>query len=325
MDILTIGLMGAVFLFSASLVGTLYLGWSESRFAQKHIVKKRLLYLSAGGMHGHETLSLYKERALQDAGLLGKFLYKVPRISRLDRLLLRSKAPINASTFLLGSFSLGATGLLLGLRFFPHWGAALVLGLGLGGIPYLLLKSAERSFVKKFEEQLPEAMDFLARAMRSGHALSSAMEMVAKEMEDPICSEFAAAVDEIKFGLSIEDVLDNMCQRSSVADLRFFAISVVLNKETGGNITEVFNKISNLIRQRLQFRRQVQTLTAEGRFSAIVLLLLPVAMAFYVYMANFEYLSLLWTEKAGRMMVGSAVVAQVTGALIMKKMVKLEI
>jgi tight adherence protein B len=316
-------LLLAIFLFAASLTGGLFLAFTETRYAEKKLVRRRLLYMSAGGMHGKEKFSLYKQDAIGEAGFLGGLLYRLPRIPSLDRLLIRSRLPMNASTFVLLSLALGATGAFLGglLPLQPPVGS--VLGLLAGAVPYLLLRRAERTFVRVFEEQLPEVMDFIVRAMRSGHALTSAMEMASQELPDPVASELAATVDQVKFGLSTKDALENLCHRTRVADLRFFSITVVLQKESGGNITEVFSKISHMIRQRLQFGRQVRALTAEGKYSAVVLILLPPALFAYMYVVNFEYISLLWRDPAGRYMAGLGIVAQIFGYAIMRKMASL--
>jgi tight adherence protein B len=232
--------------------------------------------------------------------------------------------PVNASTFVLISLALTVAGAVGGSMLDLQRPLGPLFGAFLGALPYFLLRRAEKKFVRTFEEQLPEALDFIVRAMRSGHALTSAMEMVGQELADPIASEFDATVDQIKFGLSTKSALDNLCQRAAVGDLRYFTIAVTLHKEAGGNITEVFTKISTIIRQRLQFRRQVQALTAEGRFSAVVLVLLPFALFVYVYCVNFDYISLLWRDEAGRVMVVGGLLAQVVGYSIMRKMAQLD-
>jgi tight adherence protein B len=325
MDWLTFALLASVFLFGFSLVGLVFQGVQDSRFAEKRTVKRRLLYMSAGGSHGKEKLSLYTKGAEADAGPLGRFLLTLPRVHALDRLLIQAKTRLTATAFVLLTLGLGLAGLLLGLRFLPQPGAAVPLAFGLAALPYLKLASAARAALRHFEEQLPEALDLLGRGMRSGHALTSAMAMVSEEMGDPIATEFGATVDQINFGLSPEEALENLCERVPSADLRFFTITVLVHKETGGNIAEVFDKISRLIRERLQFKNQVKAMTAEGRLSGVVLLLLPVALFAFLYLQNYEYVSLLWTERAGRILLGVAVTMQVTGWFVMRRMTQIEV
>lgn len=325
MDLTTVLLLCAVFLFTVSLVACLSLAVTEGKFAEKRRVKKRLLFISAGGRHGQEKLSLYRKKVLRDVGPLERFIFQMPRISGLDKKLIKARVPLNASTFLLGSFALGAIGLLAGLKFLSQPLMGIVLGLFCLFLPYLLLKMAEKSYYSKFQEQLPESLDLLARALRSGNALTAGLEMVSEEMEDPLGGEFGAVVDEIKLGLTLNEAFANLCERVPSTDLRFFAIAVLLQKETGGNIAEILDNISNLIRQRIQFSRQVKALTAEGRYSAGVLIFLPIVMFVYMYTVKNDYISLLWTEQIGRYMIAGAIVCQIVGAIVIRRIVDVEI
>ncbi len=325
MDLLTFLILVAVFLFTVSLVGLMFLAWAESKFAEKYVVKKRLYYISAGGKHGQEKLKKYRDRVLKDVGAVERLALKIPRSSRLDRLLLKSKVPLNASTFIFGNLALSILALLIGLKFFPQPLTAIGLGLLILVAPYLALRYMEKAQFDKFQEQLPEALDLLARALRSGHALTSGLEMVSTEMEDPIRSEIGAAVDEINLGLTFQEAFENLCARVPSTDLRFFAISVIIQRETGGNVAEILDNISRLIRERIQFARQVKALTAEGRYSAMVLISLPIVLFFYVYFANYKYISLLWKDNIGIYMLVGAVIAQILGALLIKRIVTIDI
>jgi len=324
-DLLTLLLLGAVFLFTVSLVGVIILAWSESKFAEKQAIKKRLFYISAGGKHGKEKLKKYRDRVLNDVGAFESLALKMPRVSSLDRLLLKTNLPLNASTFIIGTLALATIGTLLALKLLPHAGSAAGVGVLLLILPCLALKIAERNYHNRFQEQLPEALDLLARALRSGHALTSGLEMVATEMEDPIKSEIGAAVDEINLGLTFQEAFDNLCARVPSTDLRFFTISILIQRETGGNVAEILDNISRLIRERIQFARQVRALTAEGRYSAGVLICLPVFLFIYIYFVNYSYLSLLWKENIGEMMLLGAVVSQLIGAYLIKRIVTIEI
>lgn len=325
MDLLTLLILVAVFLFTVSLVGLIFLAWGESRFAEKYIVKKRLYYISAGGKHGKEKLKKYRDRVLKDAGAFERLALKMPRSGRLDRLLLKSKLPLNASTFIFGTLVLSLLALLIGLKFFAQPLTAIGLALLILFAPYLLLRRMEKVQFDKFQEQLPEALDLLARALRSGHALTSGLEMVSTEMEDPIRSEIGAAVDEINLGLTFQEAFENLCARVPSTDLRFFAISVIIQRETGGNVAEILDNISRLIRERIQFARQVKALTAEGRYSAAVLISLPIVLFVYIYFANYKYISLLWKDTLGIYMLIGAGIAQILGALMIKRIVTIDI
>jgi tight adherence protein B len=325
MDLLDILLSVAVFIFTVAFVEVIYLAWTESRFTEKRTVKKRLLYISAGGKHGKEKLAKYRASVLKDIGAYERFVLSLPRWSRLDSLLVKMGLPINASIFLIFSIALGLTGFLVGYRYLPQPLAAVILGVALGFLPYFLLKVAEKNYYEKFIDQLPEALDLLARAMRSGHALTSGLEMISKELPDPIKSEFMATVDEINLGLTLKEAMENLCERVPLTDLRYFAIAVLVQKETGGNVAEILDNISRLIRERVQFQRQVKALTAEGRYSAAVLIALPILMFIYIYFTNYDYLSLLWTEELGHYLLFGAIILQIVGAYMIKRIVTIEI
>jgi len=325
MDTLNLLLLCAVFIFTVAVIVMIYLGWAESRFAEKFTIKRRLLYISAGGKHGQEKLARYRSSILKDVGAFERFVFNLPRISALDSLLIKVKFPVNASIFITASIALGFIGFLIGYRYFPQLIAAILLGIAFLFFPFMLLKLAEKKYYYRFNEQLPEGLDLLARAVRSGHALTSGIEMVSKELTDPICAEFAVTIDEINLGLTFREAMENLCARVPLQDLRFFAIAVMVQKETGGNIAEILDNISRLIRERIQFKRQVRALTAEGRLSAIVLITLPIFMFIYIYFVNYEYISLLWIEPLGQYMLFGAAVMQIIGSYIIKRIVDIDI
>jgi tight adherence protein B len=325
MDLLDTLIMTTVFLFVASLVALLFMAWSESRFVEKQAIKKRLLYISAGGKHGRDKLLNYRDKVLKDAGAMQKLALKMPRVSKLDRMLLKSNLPFTASIFILLSLSLGLIALLLGLKFSPFILLTIMIAVLVACLPYGYLIIAEKAYLNKFQDQLPEALDLLARALRSGHAMTSGLEMVSSEMEAPISLEFGAAVDEINLGLTFEEAFENLCERVPSTDLRFFAISIIIQRETGGNVAEILDNISRLIRERIQFKRQVKALTAEGRLSAMVLIGLPIALFAYIFFINHSYLTLLWTDEIGQYMLAGAIMLQILGAFVIKKIVTIEL
>lgn len=317
--------LGLVFLFAASLVGFFYLSFVESTFVKKQQVKKRLQYISAGGLHGQEKLINYQKNLLKNAGGSQKFVISLPRISSLDRMLIKAGISMSPVAFMLVTILLGCLGGAAGIWILSEKIYAVFLGFFTCGLPYLYLKFKEKIFMVKFEEQLPEALDLLTRALRSGHALSSGLNMVASEMGEPIKSEFSATVDEINLGLTLKEALYNMCKRVPSTDLNFFSIAVLIQKETGGNLAEILSNIGQLIRERIKFKRQVKALTAQGRFSAVILVLLPLAMFAYLYFAQYDYVSLLWRDSLGYILLCASIVMQIIGSYLISKIVKIEI
>ena len=324
MNAQTILILCLVFLFVFLMVVIIYGILNEGNFAEKRTVKKRLLFMSAGGMHGQEKLVRYRNTALKEVGAFEQALLKLPRIPALDRLLAKAKVAINASTFVLASLAFTLLGFLLGYTLLTRISAGIGLGLLFGLTPLMLLRMAARSYYNKFQEQLPEALDLLGRALRSGHALTSGLDMISKETVDPIKAEFAITVDELNLGLTVQEAFDNLCQRVPSADLRFFVVAVTIQRETGGNLAEILDNISRLIRERVQFGRHVMALTAEGRLSAWVLIALPLVMFLYIYLTNFEYISMLWTERVGLILLMGGIVSQIVGAYVMNRIVAIE-
>lgn len=324
MDQYNLFFLAVVFLFASAVILFVYFLWEETKFTEKRIMKKRLLYISAGGKHGKEKLELYKNRVLKDAGFFELIAFKLPRISTIDRMLIKTGLAIPASVFFIISIIAALLGALLAYQFLPGRLTPFIIGFIFLFIPYFILKMYESSILEKFQDQLPEALDLLARAMRSGHALTSGLEMIAGEMSPPIKLEFRATVDEINMGLSVKDAFANMCERVPSTDLRFFTIAILIQRETGGNVAEILDKIGRLIRERLQFRRQVKTLTAEGRLSARILIGLPIVMFIYIYLVNYDYVSLLWTEKIGIYMLIGGIILQIIGAIFIRNIVNIE-
>ena len=324
MDHLTILLYGAIFLFVCLSVLCAYLVWSSSKLVEKRKLKSRLLSISAGGKHGKDKLNLYQKKVFSKAGVLEAFFLSLPRLSRLDRLLLRSGRPISATNFILSSLLLGVVGVTIG--FYLHRSAAT--GLVLGGIfllvPLLWLRSLEQKSLAKFQSQLPEALDLLSRALRSGHALSSGLEMIAEEMSDPLGGEFQAVVDEISLGLTLNEALENLCSRVPSSDLRFLTISILVQKETGGNIAEILDNISKLIRERVKFKRHVDTLTAEGKVSGVILVLLPIVLFCIIYFLNYNYISMLWIEPDGQKLLAGGIVMMILGVMMIRRIIRIE-
>ncbi|MBW2475412.1 MAG: type II secretion system F family protein [Deltaproteobacteria bacterium] len=324
MDHPTILLNGAIFLFVCLSVLCAHLVWSNNKLVEKRKLKTRLLSISAGGKHGKDKLNLYQKKVFSKAGVLEAFFLSLPRLSRLDRLLLRSGRPISATNFILSSLLLGVVGVTIG--FYLHRSAAT--GLVLGGIfllvPLLWLRSLEQKSLAKFQSQLPEALDLLSRALRSGHALSSGLEMIAEEMSDPLGGEFQAVVDEISLGLTLNEALENLCSRVPSSDLRFLTISILVQKETGGNIAEILDNISKLIRERVKFKRHVDTLTAEGKVSGVILVLLPIVLFCIIYFLNYKYISMLWIEPDGQKLLAGGIVMMILGVMMIRRIIRIE-
>jgi tight adherence protein B len=202
---------------------------------------------------------------------------------------------------------------------------ALAIGLFTGPLPILWLMFRRQRRFKKFAKQLPDALELISRALRAGHSLASGFNLVAEQMTAPIRTEFRKAFEEQNLGIPLDEALEGMTERMPNLDLDFFATAVILQRTTGGDLAEILDKIGRLIRERFQIRGQVQALTGEGRLSGIVLLALPPALFAAVWRLNPDYIMLLFTDPLGKTMLAGAVVMQILGALVIRKIVNIRI
>jgi tight adherence protein B len=202
---------------------------------------------------------------------------------------------------------------------------ALAVGLALFSVPWLWLWNKRRVRLKKFAAQLPDALELIARALRAGHSLASGFHLVSEELPPPLGIEFRQVYEEQNFGIAIEDALKSLCDRVPNLDLRFFATAVVVQRQTGGDLAEILDKISSLIRERYRIQNQVKALTGEGRLSGIVLIALPFGLFLVMLYLNPEYVSMLWKTEMGVKMSLFALVMQIFGALMIRKIVNIKV
>ena len=202
----------------------------------------------------------------------------------------------------------------------------LIPGFALGAaVPFLVLLRKRSVRVRKFEEQFPEALDLLSRAIKAGHAFQTAMGMVADEGAEPMGPEFRKTFEEQNYGLPLKDALNNLATRMPLIDVRFFATAVLIQRETGGNLSEILDNLAYVVRERFKILRQVRVYTAHGRMTGYVLLALPAFLALALMFINPEHMNVLFTERTGRMMIAATVVMQTIGYLWIRKIVTIEV
>lgn len=194
-----------------------------------------------------------------------------------------------------------------------------------GAMPLLWLFWKRHQRLGKFENQMPDAMDLLARSLRAGHSMADGLRLIGEEMAEPIAAEFQRCYRQQELGVSLETTLEELTVRVPNLDLRFFVNAVVLQRQTGGDTAEILDKIAYLVRQRFQIRAQVKALTGEGRLSGLVLLALPVVLALYLYVRNPVYLAVLFRDPLGHIMLVAALVLQIVGAFVIKRIVDIKI
>jgi tight adherence protein B len=202
---------------------------------------------------------------------------------------------------------------------------ALVLGVGAGAGPFLYVWNKRRSRLKKFEEIFPEALEFVSRSMRAGHAFSVSLEMIHREFQEPLAGEFRRTFEESNLGLPIEVALQKLAERVPSLDVHFFVSAVLLQKRTGGNLAEILDKLAYIIRERFKLRGRIRAVSAHGRMTATALSCIPIAVAVLMFFTNPDYVKFFFTDDIGNIMLGVAVGLQLVGYFIMQKIVNIEV
>jgi tight adherence protein B len=199
------------------------------------------------------------------------------------------------------------------------------LGVVMFGVPFLWLWNKRRVRLNTFAAQLSDGLELIGRALRAGHSLAAGMHVVAEEMPQPISVEFGRVYEEQNLGIPLEDALNSMCERVPNLDLRFFVTSVAIQRQTGGDLAEILDKIGRLIRERYKILGQVKALTAEGRLSGVVLIALPFVLFLVMLHVKYDYVSLLWTKELGIKMLIGATLMMILGAIVIKKIVDIKV
>jgi tight adherence protein B len=284
-------------------------------------LRRRLQTL--GAAEGNSKFALLRQGRLSSSPTIDSLLRGVPISQRLEELLEQAEIGITVARLLtftmvgaVAAFSLGVFskgGPLLSLLLVPVGGS----------IPLLIVLYARERRSKKLSEQLPDALDMMARSLRAGHALSSSFKMVANEMPQPVSLEFARAFEEQNLGMPFERAVAQMTKRAPKnRDLKIFAVSVIVQKETGGNLVEIIEKIAETVRQRYRFYGKLDTLTAEGRMSSYILGALPILTGMFIGFTNPDYVSLLFTTTLGNGIFAYAFVSWLLGFIWMRRMGK---
>jgi tight adherence protein B len=314
-----------IFIAVVLLIEGVYLTWNSSKGPEAERVARRLRVMSAGGHGDEQNISIVKERLLSQTPTIQRILLQVPRIGAVDRLLQQSGLSWSVAELL------GMSLLAFLVPFFAsgYFALPLLLRLTLAGavatVPFLWVTRAKGKRLTRIDQQLPDALDLMGRALRAGHAFPTALKMVGDEMSDPLASEFRIAFDEVNFGIAMPDALMNLATRVPSTDLRYFVIAVLIQRETGGNLSELLTSISAIIRDRIKLMGQVRVLSAEGKLSAWILSLLPFGAALMIHLVNPTFLQVLYTDSAGQKMLTVAGVMMFFGVLAMRSIIRIRV
>ena len=320
-------LMVSVLVFTAVLLFLegAYLFWKSYKGPEAKKIQARLRALSAS-LDNSKQSHLLKQRMLSEVPAFERILLNMSRAHMLDRFILQAGLGWTVSRLV---FSCAAIGVIACLVMVYGANQSLLLsglvGAGFAATPLLYVSHKRSQRLGKFERQLPEALDLITRALRSGHAFSSALQMVGDEMAEPIAGEFRIVHDEVNFGVALQQALTNLSERIPLTDLRYFIVSVLIQRDSGGNLTEVLSNLSRLIRERHKLMSKVKVLSSEGRLSAWILGIMPFALAGVMYLANPDFMAPLWTDPIGISIIKYMLILMVFGILILRKIIRIRV
>ncbi|MGA6994411.1 MAG: type II secretion system F family protein [Candidatus Deferrimicrobiaceae bacterium] len=301
--------------------GYLILGYEN----EQKDVDRRLSRLEVRDTLAESLPAILKSQVMSDVPLLNQILSNLNFAVRVDKRLQQAGLALKVGTFVLLSCTLFAFGTAVCLLL--NWPLVFALGFGLalGILPNAVVNFRRRLRIKKFTVHFPDALEMFARSLRAGHSFSGAIELVAEEMPEPVGPEFRKIFDEQNLGIPLRQALLGMTERIDSLDVKFLVTAIMIHRDTGGNLAEIIDKISHVIRERFRIQGQLKTFTAQARLTGVILALLPVAAALLIGFLNPQYMRPLWEEPVGKYMIASAVILQVLGVMIIRKIVRIKI
>ncbi len=317
----------ASFIAIIALIDGLYLLWRGINLPGRTKTNKRLHELYAGGISRDEALSLLRKDRLSGNEFLHNVYGTIPRFVHMHRLLEQSAIGLSLSKFILLQVFLVVM-LFTFLYLFTK--SPLLLSVGISAFvgfygPYAVVKFRCDKRRELFQVQLPDALDYMARSLRAGNPFSATIKLVSQEMPEPIAGEFSITFDEINFGLSLDQALHGLFERTQSEEIRYFVTAVILQKTTGGNLAEVLNRIAGIIRARASTKKEIKILSAEMQQSAYVLFALPFVVALALLIINPGYMNVLIEHEMGLVIIGLQVFFMVVGVMIVQKMVNFRV
>lgn len=293
---------------------------------QKRKLKARLQAVQQVSLRSvDEATDILRGEMLSDVAALNKVLIRVPAVLRLQLFLQQAAIEMQVAPFLLIAVILALFAFVGALVAGFAIEFALITSAVGASVPFLVAQFKRQRRFARFEEQFPDAMELLSRAVRAGHAFTTAFSLIAEEMADPVAEEFRITFQQQNLGLPLRDALANMAERVPLPDVRIFIAALEIQRESGGNLGEILNNLSAVVRERFKILREVEVLTAEGRLSMYVLTAMPFIVLALLYMTNPDYIAPLFTDPVGRRALWGAAIMQFIGYLIIRKMVRIKV
>jgi tight adherence protein B len=297
----------------------------DQRNAQARILRERLSTTEKPADQAPLQAALLRDEMLSRIPAFDTFLRRSERVSQLQKLLAQGNVDARAGNFLVlcgvSALVLAAIAFFAGGSLAFAWAGA-ILGFFL---PYAYASHMRTKRFQKFEEKFPEAIDTLARAVRAGHAFTTALEMIANELAEPVAGEFRQLYEEQKFGLPVRDALMNLTERVPLVDVKFFVTAVMLQRETGGNLAEILDNLSYVIRERFKILRQVRVHTAQGRLTMVLLMALPPTIVVMMLTLNRGFIQPLFTDPLGHALIVGGITLQTMGYFVIRKIIRIQV
>lgn len=298
----------------------------NQRSAQARLIKERLTDESkAPERSPDDELALLRDQQLSEIPILDNLLRRSSRITELQDMLVQGRLDLRAGNFLALSVLAGlVTGFIaFYLSGLPEVGGIAIL---IGAVlPYAYASIRRTRRFDKFEELFPEAIDTLARAVRAGHAFTTALELITNEIAEPVAGEFRQLFEEQKFGMPVRDALINLTERVPLVDVKFFVTAVMLQRETGGNLAEILDNLSYVIRERFKIQRQVRVYTAQGRLTMGLLMAMPPIIVTVMYVLNPGFIHPLFADPIGHFLVVGGITLQTIGYFVIRKIIRIQV
>jgi tight adherence protein B len=298
----------------------------DQRSARARLIKERLATVQkAPEREPHEELALLRDEQLSKIPALDTLLRRSERVSAIQESLTQAGMKFRAGNFLFLCVLCGAGSGIAGLLWSKNpaigW-AALAIGTFL---PYSWVSYRRQKRFEKFEELFPEAIDTLARAVRAGHAFTTALEMISNEVAEPLAGEFRKLYEEQKFGMPVRDALMNLTERVPLVDVKFFVTAVMLQRETGGNLAEILDNLSYVIRERFKIQRQVRVHTAQGRLTMALLMAMPPAVVGIMLIMSPDFVKPLFSDPIGHSLLVGSIALQTIGYFVIRKIIRIQV
>jgi tight adherence protein B len=298
----------------------------DQRSARARLIKERLAEERKGPERApEEELALVRDEQLSEIPALDTLLRRSARVTAIQKMLEQAGIGMRAGNFLgicaLAGVAGAIAGYMFGKRIEIAW-IALLVGFVL---PYSYASYKRNKRFEKFEELFPEAIDTLARAVRAGHAFTTALEMISNEVAEPVCSEFRLLYEEQKFGMPVRDALINLTERMPLVDVKFFVTAVMLQRETGGNLAEILDNLSYVIRERFKIQRQVRVYTAQGRLTMALLMGMPPIIVTVMLILNPGFIRPLFSDPIGHTLLVAGITLQTIGYFVIRKIIRIQV